>query len=92
MKTVDILRKAKEIYESGRYSGMCACIYDAIDEHITSNEFKEFVKQNIPLFCYTVAVKKFEATGNGNTYWWNKITRKSRLDYFDWLIEQYKDK
>ena len=92
METVDILRKAKKMYESGRYSGMCACIYEAIDECITSNEFKEFAEQNIQLFCHPVAVEKFGATGSEDTYWWNNIERKIRLYYFDWLIEQYSKK
>lgn len=90
METVDILRKAKKIYGSGRYRGMCACIYEAIDERITSNEFKEFAEQNIQLFCYPVAVEKFGATGSDDMYWWPTDNRKIRLKYFDWMIETYK--
>ena len=102
MKTVDILRKAKAIYESGRYSGMscrryrgmCTCIWEAIEEYeyVTEDEFNNFIKNNIPLFSYDVAVENFGATGIPDSYWWDERDEDIRIEYFDWLIEQYKDK
>lgn len=102
MKTVDILRKAKEIYESGRYCGMCSCICEAIEackditedeyKYITEDEYNNFIKNNIPLFSYDVAVQKFGATGHPDFYWWDKWDMDERIRYFDWLIERYSKK
>ena len=92
MKTVDILRKAKAIYESGRYNGMCACIRHAVGDEITSYQFHDWSEKNIPLFSFNVAAKRFGATGLPGFYWWSEWDEDSRIDYFDWLIEQYKDK
>ena len=38
------------------------------------------------------AVQKFGATGHPDNYWWGELEVDSRLEYFDWLIKQYKDK
>ena len=91
MKTVDILLKAKEIYESGYYIGMCICIRHALEENISLCDFGIWVKTNVPLFSPIVAKENFGATKDYG-YWWNEWDEYSRLDYFDWLIEQYKDK
>ena len=92
MKTVDILRKAKAIYESRKYCGMCDCIRNVVDDEMLLIEFDFWVKDNIPLFCYSVARGEFGATGQRIGYWWDKLEKEDRLRYFDWLIEQYKDK
>ena len=92
MKTVDILRKAKAIYVSGRYYGMCDCIRNVVDDEMWLFEFNFWVKENIPLFCYSVAEEKFGATGPMSGYWWDVLENEDRLRYFDWLIEQYKHK
>ena len=91
MKTVDILRKAKAIYKSGYYIGMCTCIGHALDEEIDLCDFDIWVKTNVPLFSPIIAKEKFGATKDIG-YWWYEWDEDSRLEYFDWLIEQYSKK
>lgn len=44
--------------------------------------------QPIPKFNHKIAVEKFGASDT-SCYWWDLDDRKSRIQYFDWLIEQY---
>ena len=91
MKTVDILRKAKEIYKQGCYIGMCTCIRHSLDEHINLRDFGIWIETDLKLFSNVIAREKFGATSQFG-YWWDEWDKDIRLDYFDWLIEQYKDK
>ena len=100
MRPIDVIRKAKDIYMSGRVSGMCESFEWAIgsDWNPIGSDWNLYLKNNIPLFCYDVAVQKFGATGHPTNfwwsktnYWWSKMDRDVRIKYFDWLIERYRD-
>ena len=86
LRTIDVIRKARYIYMSGRVYGMCESFEWAI-----GSDWNLYLKNNIPLFCYNVAVQKFGATGHPDFYWWDKWDRDERIRYFDWLIERYRD-
>ena len=86
MRAIDVIRKAKDIYVSGRVSWMCESFEWAI-----GSDWNLYLKNNIPLFCYNVAVQKFGATGHPDNYWWDKWDRDERIRYFDWLFDKYRD-
>ena len=87
MRPIDVIREAKDIYVSGKVYGMCESF-----EWVIGDDWVLYLKNNIPMFCYNVAVQKFGATGQSIGYWWDMFENAHRLIYFDWLIEQYKDK
>ena len=91
---VDVVKKAKELYiinfDSHDRLGMCQCILrvlrrcSAIDSDVWLSELSNYV----PLFCKQVAKTRFGANIN-KAFWWNEYDHTKRLEYFDWLIEQY---
>jgi hypothetical protein len=91
---VDVVKKAKEVYiinfDSNDRFGMCQCILrvlsrcSAIDSDIWCSGLSNY----IPLFCKTVAKARFGANIN-KAFWWNECDPTKRIEYFDWLIEQY---
>lgn len=91
MIELEVLKKAKEIYESRRYVGMCSCISESIQlcvkEEMTSAEVELWMSNNIPLFNRDIAIKDFCA-GN-HVFWWPVPDRENRIAYFDWLISKY---
>ncbi len=87
MRTIDVIRKAKDIYMSGKEKCMCWAFHEVIN---TGWAYEiEYIKENIPLFCYSVAVGGFGADGVEDGYWWDISDRDARIKYFDWLIEKY---
>ena len=90
MEPIDVIREAKQLYVNCIYDGMCFCFTNIL---ITYNyNLKLYMHENIPLFCHQIAVEKFGATGGQKSYWWDEDDRESRIKYFDWLIETYKNK
>lgn len=90
-----VLEDAKMHYIVTSSLGMCASIEDAILKAAKDlqglDEWKT-VKENIPLFNFSVAKKLFNGRGTAGGYWWHLWEKKNRVDYFDWLIEQYSKK
>ena len=92
---VDVVKEAKNLYVNefkklnGPF-GMCQSFLHAIRnkvvdvDHVWCCEPSNFV----PLFCKTVAKSRFNADTN-KAYWWPANESEKRLEYFDWLIEQY---
>ena len=89
MKSIsEILKNAREDFIIGKYGCMCV----AISRNCEGNnvgEQREWMKHNIALFNRKIAIEKFNAFDQG-MYWWRRWDNKNRLNYFDWLIEQYK--
>lgn len=91
LNVVDVIKKAKQYYISGE--GMCiAFLCSAQYFGIKTQDKKQFVIKNIPIFNYYVAEKFFNAEYQNNGFWWDPKNDKIRIDYFDWLIEQYSKK
>ena len=90
-----VLQDAKMHYIVTGSLGMCASIEDAIQKAAKDlqglDEWKT-VKENILLFNFSVAKRLFNGSGTAGGYWWSLVEKKSRIQYFDWLIEQYKHK
>lgn len=92
----NVIRDAKFHYIVTSSSlGMCRSLEDAIQKAAKDlqglDEWKT-VKENILLFNFSVAKKLFNGSGTAGGYWWSLREKKNRLDYFDWLIEQYSKK
>ena len=90
-----ILIRAKMEYLSrvkARYKysiGMCHAIGQSIFEIMAKTPDEAIkIRKEIELFDINIAVKQFNANYNGY-YWWEKSNTKVRIEYFDWLIEQY---
>ena len=92
---VDVVKEARDLYviEFGKFNGhfgMCQSFLQAIlnkvrdVDHVWCCEISSFV----PLFSKPVAKTRFGADTN-ESYWWPTNRSAKRLEYFDWLIEQY---
>ena len=90
-----VLQDAKMHYIVTSSLGMCASIEDAIQKAAKDieklDEWKT-IRENILLFNFAVAKKLFNVSGTAGGYWWSLVEKKSRIQYFDWLIEQYSKK
>ena len=90
-----VLQDAKRHYIVTGSLGMCASIEDAIQKAAKDieklDEWKT-IRENILLFNFDVAKKLFNGSGTAGGYWWHLWEKKNRIDYFDWLIEQYSNK
>ena len=92
---VDVVKEAKNLYVNefkklnGPF-GMCQSFLHVIRnkvrdvDHVWCCELSNFV----PLFCRHVAKTRFGAD-TIKAYWWPANEPAKRLEYFDWLIEQY---
>ena len=92
----NVIRDAKFHYiVTGCSLGMCFSIADAIQKaakDLQGLDECKTIKENILLFNFSVAKKLFNGSGKAGGYWWSLCEKKNRLDYFDWLIEQYSKK
>ena len=90
-----VLQYAKMHYIVTSSLGMCSSIEDAIQKaakDLQGLDERKTVKENILLFNFSVAKKLFNGSGSAGGYWWHLWEKKNRVDYFDWLIEQYSKK
>ena len=91
IKVSDVIKKAKDYYIEGE--GMCIAFLCAAQYFgINTQNQKKWIIKNIPLFNYFIAEKFFNAEYQNNGFWWDAKDDKTRLKYFDWLIEQYSKK
>lgn len=91
IEIVNVIKKAKDYYIEGE--GMCIAFLCAAQYFgINTQNQKKWIIKNIPIFNYYVAEKFFNAEYQNNGFWWDPKNDKIRLDYFDWLIEQYSKK
>ena len=90
---VDVVKKARGVflarYGYSGWAGMCPAFCTALmglnlSESVNPDDVPKFV----PLFNEQVAEDKFGAD-TYNLFWWGKFDATSRIEYFDWLIEQY---
>ena len=92
----NVIRDAKFHYiVTGSSLGMCSSIEDAIQKAAKDlqglDEWKTVIEY-ILLFNFSVAKRLFNGSWTSGGYWWSLCEKKNRLDYFDWLIEQYSKK
>lgn len=93
---VDVVKRAKSYYSFNRFEGhdapfgMCEVILRTLRNMVGVVGFVNYheLSNYIPLFCKPVAKTRFGADTN-KTYWWPANESAKRLEYFDWLIEQY---
>ena len=90
---VDVVKKAREIFIARyRYSGgagMCSAFCTALIRfNLSESVGPDDVPKFVPLFNEQVAEDKFGADTH-NLFWWDKFDDTPRIEYFDWLIEQY---
>lgn len=90
---VFILEEAKELVASYQVYGMCKAIGVVLDAYKIDSYYHP-LKYYIPLFNYDQAKYLFKESigesGVGN-YWWSPNDIDTRLKYFDWLINHYKN-
>ena len=90
---VRIIRRAKALYlrrirSSSEPCGMCDCISSVLYGQY-SDFHTLYLSTMIKLkFNRETAVSIFGADTN-ESYWWPTNKSAKRLEYFDWLIEQY---
>ena len=90
-----VLQDAKMHYIVTSGLGICSSIEYAIQKaakDLQGLDECKTVKENILLFNFSVAKRLFNGSGKAGGYWWDLREKKNRLDYFDWLIEQYSNK
>ena len=90
---VDVTKKAKELFllqfEYSGWAGMCPAFCTALKSFNLSESIDpEEVSNFISLFNRNVAEDMFEADGQ-RLFWWSRPDMRPRVQYFDWLIEQY---
>ena len=82
---VDVLEYATELQATRYYPGLCALLDDALEHY----DIYSFVRVIFPKFQEEYA-RHFGASYHG--YWWERFNwGTGRLDFLNWLIEQYKD-
>lgn len=88
---VKVLKHVKSLmYYYCTFGGLCSALSASLDDyHIYKNYTK--LKYYFPLFTYENA-QKFGANGCPSGYWWDeKDWKNGRMEFLNWLIEQYKD-
>ena len=92
---VRIIRRAKALYlrrirTSSEPCGMCDCISFVLYDPTLYSDFDTLYLRIIINFKFNreTAVSKFGAD-TSKSYWWPKKDATKRLEYFDWMIEQY---
>ena len=80
-QTLEIIKKAKNLYLEGFSNFMCVCFYKA---NCSFFLYEDIVK-DIPEF--TPSTFGIESSAIGG--WWDKNDRESRIKAFDKLIEIY---
>lgn len=90
---VDVVKKASTIfsekYERHGWWVMCPAFCTALTElGLAKVIFCGDICGFVPLFCKPVAQARFGANVN-EKFWWPEEDSTKRLEYFDWLIEQY---
>ena len=90
---VDVVKKAREVflarYGYSGWAGMCPAFCTAlIGLNLSESVNPDDVTKFVPLFNEQVAEDKFRADTH-NLFWWDKFDATPRIEYFDWLIEQY---
>ena len=90
---VDVVKKARELflikYGYSGWAGMCLAFCTALIDFIPSESVNPYeVPKFVPLFNEHVAEDMFGADAH-NLFWWDRFDATPRIEYFDWLIEQY---
>ena len=90
---VDVVKKARDAflsrYDYSGWNGMCPAFCKVlINLNLSESVGPDDVPKFIPLFNEQVAEDKFGAD-TYNLFWWGKFDDTPRIEYFDWLIEQY---
>lgn len=86
---LEVLKHAKELQSTHQYPGLCALLDDAL----LAYNIYTFHSTIFPKFSPQYA-EHFGAlyTKYHGVYWWDRgAWNTGRLEYLDWLIEQYKD-
>ena len=90
---VDVVKKAREVflarYGYSGWAGMCPAFCTALIGLNLSESVNPYdVTKFVPLFNQQIAEGMFSADTQ-DLFWWNEADDTPRIEYFDWLIEQY---
>ena len=90
---VDVVKKAKELflirYNHSGWAAMCPAFCTAlIDFDLALSVNPDDVPRFINKFNEQIAEGRFQADCQ-RLFWWPEEDPTKRLEYFDWLIEQY---
>lgn len=85
---VEVLKHAKELQDTHQYPGLCWLLNDALSHY----EIWPFLSTIFPKFHVKYA-RQFGAYADAEYgYWWDRDAWDTgRLEYLDWLINEYKD-
>ncbi len=90
MDPIDVIIKAKQIYECENRCNMCLCFIDAIKNLLPEiTNCALYIEQHIYGFSFDIAQAKFGAKKLKNGRWWRMDNRQVRINYFNWLIEKH---
>ena len=90
---VDVVKEAREVflarYGYSGWAGMCPAFCTAlIGLNLSESVNPDDVTKFVPLFNQQIAEGMFSADTQ-DLFWWDKFDATPRIEYFDWLIEQY---
>lgn len=89
VRRVEVLKKVKKNLEKKNYQGLCHALMDVFCDYNLNTGFD--LAELFPGYTWMNAIK-FGATKDYMPYWWEKYNWKTgRIDFLNWLIEQYKD-
>ena len=92
---VDVVKKARQNFKDSHARreprGMCSFFVGALHDLGATDGDVWFweIPAFIPLFSRSLAKALFSAPAEDSDYWWPVECPTKRLEYFDWLIEQY---
>lgn len=84
-----VLTLAKKIRTKHSNVGLCAAISSALTEYGIWKD--RTLKEFFPEFTFENAKEKFKADGTKEFFWWIDYNDPNRIEFLDWLIEQYKN-
>ena len=90
---VDVVKKAKDLflirYNYSGWAAMCPSFCTAlINFDLALSVNPDDVPRFINKFNEQIAADNFGADCQ-SLFWWNRFDATPRIEYFDWLIEQY---
>lgn len=88
VRRVEVLKKLKKNLKKNNYQGLCLALLDACHDY--NLNYSDIIEL-FPGYTFANAIA-FGATEHYMPYWWEKYNWKTgRIDFLNWLIEQYKD-
>ena len=81
----EVLKRAKKI----KHGGICFSVIDVLEDYGLLNNY-HYLTEYFPKFTKENALQ-FGADKERNWWWKPDVWDTGRMDFLDWLIEEYKD-